>query len=258
MSTSIPSASPVDAISTIDSAFAKSFASDGTSCMREKEHIEEIADDLVRTLIANPTLQLPALIELVRSRRASLVVGSDITTEVVGICKQVLAFGAAGFGLSIGFADRIVTLPSAIQKGLTIGGITYLELTLVSLVVLALYLLQARYRYPFLSLRKIGNAWPYFYYASVSAGIPRNPVETRRRQAQSAMLYARDFVHFVQKVTSETEEERLRAEVQQYFLLLAYQGYVNQFSLRLTNTFFYGVCGSLVTAVVLTIWGVIK
>jgi hypothetical protein len=133
-------------------------------------------------------------------------------------------------------------LPGGLQKAIVIAGIVYFELVLVSLLVLFFYLLQARFRYPFLSFERISNTWPWFYYASVSPEVPRAPVQTPRERFLAACLYGKDLVRFANNAVGETEQEELRVEIQQYFLLLAYQGYVHQFSLRLTNIFFLRSC----------------
>lgn len=161
-------------------------------------------------------------------------------------------------GLTVGFADKIKLLAPALQKGIVIAGIVYFELVLVSLLVLFWYLLQARFRYPFLHFQQIGNTWPWFYYASISAGVSRWPIQFPRQLFRSGVLYAEDLVRFADRVVSENETEELRLELQQYFLLLSYQGYVNQFSLRLTNLFFYGFAGSLASGLILSIWAVAK
>jgi hypothetical protein len=213
----------------------------------------------LQNIATNPSAGKPSeIVERIRKRRSALDLRSDITTEVVGICKQVLAFGAAGLGLTVGFADKIKLLAPALQKGIVIAGVVYLELVLVSLLVLFWYLLQARFRYPFLHFRDIGNTWPWFYYASISAGVSRWPVQFPRQLFRSGVLYAEDLVRFADRALSETETEELRVELQQYFLLLSYQGYVNQFSLRLTNMFFYGFAGALVSGLVLCIWAVAR
>jgi hypothetical protein len=221
-------------------------------------NLEEDADRFLQNLLSLPLPNKAAIVERIRTRRSSLPLSSDITTEVVGICKQVLAFGAAGLGLSLGFADKVTLLAPGLQKAITIAGIVYLELVLVSMLVLILYLLQARFRYPFLSLERIGNTWPWFYYASIDPKVPRWPLPTQKSRLRGAILYAKDLVRFGDRVVSEDETEELRVELQQYFLLLSYQGYVSQFSLRLTNTFFYGVAGSVITGAILTLWGMIK
>jgi hypothetical protein len=116
---------------------------------------------------------------------------------------------------------------------------------------LILYVLQARFRYPFLYFKNIGNAWPYFYYASISAETPRLLFPTRASHQAGGVLYGEDFVRFARHSIEETPAERARVELQQYFLLLAYQGYVNQFSLRLANWFLYGLVGVLLSTLVI-------
>jgi hypothetical protein len=219
--------------------------------------IEKVAEQFlldVTDSVTNPE----NLTERIRKRRSFLSLSSDINTEVVGVCKQVLAFGAAGLGLSIGFADKLALLSVGLQKAIVIAGIVYSELVLVSLLVLFFYLLQARFRYPFLSFERIGNTWPWFYYASISPEVPRLPLQTPGKRLFAARLYAADLVRFANRAVAETTKDELRIEIQQYFLLLAYQGYVHQFSLRLTNIFFYGVAGSICTGVVLILWAVLK
>ena len=219
--------------------------------------IEKAADKFL-TDITDTAPSPSALIERILKRRSSLSLASDITTEVVGICKQVLAFGAAGLGLSLGFADKFALLPAGLQKTIVILGTVYLELVLVSLLVLFFYLLQARFRYPFLSFERIGNTWPWFYYASIASDVPRSPLQSPRKRFFAARLYAEDLVRFADRVVAETDKNELRAEIQQYFLLLAYQGYVHQFSLRLTNIFFCGVAGSIFTGLILFGWAILK
>jgi hypothetical protein len=221
---------------------------------------EKLTVDFLQQVTKTPASgkQPSAIVESIRSRRSALSLTSDITTEVVGVCKQILAFGAAGLGLSLGFADKIRLLPPGLQKALVIGGIVYFELILVSLLVLCWYLLQAHFRYPFLHFQQIGNTWPWFYYATVSPDVPRWPVQFPSQVLRGATLYAQDLARFADRVVNETDQEELRLELQQYFLLLAFQGYVNQFSLRMTNLFFYGITGALVTLITLAIWAVSK
>ncbi len=214
--------------------------------------IEARTEEFLQTAIRN-VAEPCHLTERIRKRRSYLALSTGITSEVVGICKQVLAFGAAGLGLSLGFADKIRLLTPSLQKAITIAGIVYLELVLVSLLVLIWYLLQARFRYPFLSFRRIGNTWFAFYYASVSAEVPRWPIQLPTQRYLAGKLYAEDLVRFTERVVTETETDELRFEIQQYFLLLSYQSYVNQFSLRLTNLFTYGFVGAVLSGVALTI-----
>lgn len=197
------------------------------------------------------------VLAVVKSRREKLPLSSGTTDQIVGICQTILAFGAAGLALSLGFSDKFHFFSVPVQKLIALTGIFYVELVLLSLFVLIWYLLQARFRYPFLYFKRIGNAWPFFYYGLISAGINRAPVQTARAKVKAGILYARDFVTFADRCLSETPHEQLRAELQQYYLLIAYQAYANQFSLRLANIFFYGVIGAILSTLLIGVWSVL-
>jgi hypothetical protein len=187
----------------------------------------------------------------IRERRDKLALSSGTTDQIIGICQQILTFGAAGFALCIGFGDKFRGLSVILQKFLVLTGIYYFELVALSMVVLIYYFLQAHFRYPFLYFSKIGNAWPYFYYASVSRDVCRFPIQTPKVRARDGVRYALDFTTFAEHLLHEKPETRLKAELQQYFLLIAYQGYVQQFDLRLSNLFVYGFVGATTACVLL-------
>jgi hypothetical protein len=216
--------------------------------------IDDATDASISSLLSGlPQESRDEILARIRERRDKLTLSSDITNQVISVCGTLLGFGAAGVGLSVGFADKIRQLPVLAQKIIVAAGIVYLELAIVSLIVLVIYMIQARFRYPFLYLQKIGNTWPFFYYATISPEISRAPIQTSTQLLSAARYYADDFVTFTKKAIAETSEDQLRNELQQYYLLIAYQGYVNQFSLRLTNFFFYGLIASISAGLLLMI-----
>jgi hypothetical protein len=207
---------------------------------------------------SEPASKTSLIIDVIKARREKLALTSSTTDQIVGICKQILAFGAAGLALSVGFSEKLHTLNTGIQKVIVLTGIFYVELVVISLVVLVCYLLQAHFRYPFLYFKKIGNAWPYFYYASVSREVSRFPIQTARKRVLAGKKYAEDFVRFAERCLNETPKDRLRTELQQYFLLISYQGYVQQFSLRLANLFFYGFVGAALSTTLIWVWSAVR
>lgn len=212
--------------------------------------IDDDLDNHLKTAIANiPEDHVDGIVQTIKGRREKLPISTGITDRILGICQQILAFGAAGLALTIGFVDKVLDFSVPVQKLLAVVGIFYLDLVLLSLIVLVWYMLQAHFRYPFLYFKKIGNAWPWFYYASISE-VPRRPIQLAKARFRASASYAKDFAEFAEKCLTEKPHERLRAELQQYFLLMAYSGYVHQFSLRLTNLFAYGLAGSVVSAVI--------
>jgi hypothetical protein len=231
--------------------------------------VEQKASEYVDTLITSsvgpdavaekpPPPPTADFIEVIKGRREKLALTSSTTDQIVGICKQILAFGVAGLALSVGFSDKIHSFSIPVQKLIVLGGVFYVELVLLSLVVLIWYLLQAHFRYPFLYFEKIGNAWPYFYYSSISRTVNRSPIQTARTRVEAGTSFAKDFVKFSEACLKETPEQRLRAELQQYFLLVSYQGYVQQFALRLANIFFYGFVGAAVSTALIWVWSAAK
>jgi len=231
------------------------------------ESIEITASTYVNKLIDTSVVEddasaakpkISVVIDIIKSRRASLALSSSTTEQIVGICKQILAFGVAGLALSVGFSDKIHTLSSLAQRLIVLAGIFYLELVLISLIVLIWYLLQSHFRYPFLYFKKIGNAWPYFYYSSISRSVNRSPIQNAESRVKAGVSYARDFVTFSDLCLKETPKDRLRAELQQYFLLISYQGYVQQFALRLANLFFYGFVGAVFSTALICLWSLTR
>jgi len=210
----------------------------------------KISPFLNRVVDAVPSNDLDNVIKLVRDRRNGLPLSTGITDQIVGISQQLLAFGAAGFALAIGFLDKIRSFSVPVQKYFAVFGIFYLELIIVSLTLLIVYMLQARFRYPFLYFKEIGNAWPFFYYSSISP-VSRCELQSRRARLRASEIYAKDLVVFTTKCVTETKPAQLRNELQQYFLLMSFQGYVNQFSLRLASLFTYGFTGAAATAILL-------
>ncbi len=213
------------------------------------ETIDSLVDTAIDEILKSVhSAECGTLLQSIIERRSRLNLASGSTSIIIGICGRILAFGIAGVGLGIAFARNVGELSVPIQKGIALASILAFEFTFVSLMVLLLYLLRSRFRYPFLSFKKISNTWPHFYYASISPETPRflTCIPSKYKKAQA--LYAADFVKFSSKVVAETPEEALRVELQQYFLLIAYQGYSQQFSLQLANLFIYGFVGSLIAA----------
>ncbi len=212
--------------------------------------IEDVTDAFVNKRVDEFNGKPDEIINIIKGRRERLSLSSGITNQIVSICQQILAFGAAGVALTVGFIDKIKQFSILVQKSLAVVGILYTELVFLSLLVLIWYMLQARFRYPSLYFEKIGNAWPFFYYATITP-VTRAPIQTAGQRFAAAVSYAVDFAGFTEKVLKEEPKQRVRAELQQYFLLMSYQAYVHQFSLRLASMFTYGFVGAVGTAVIL-------
>ena len=240
--------------------------------------IEGNADSEIEAILrALSKEELDDLLTTIRARRGLLSVGAAYGNEVVATAKQILAFGGAGIGLAAAFFQRLTEVPPLILKSVAVVALFYGNLILLSLYIIFSFAWQARFRYPFLYFTRIGNTVPFFYYQAISPDTPRSMFQDGPTKEIAARLYAADFVRFVryhipalvsdQNVSTDTTVDTstkestsleatrrvVRDEIQQYFLILSYQGYVNQYEVRMNNDFLYGLIGAAVAAVALGI-----
>lgn len=183
--------------------------------------------------------------------RKNLGLNTGITEPIIGICRQILAFGAAGFALSLGFLDSLDDFNITPKKYIAIAGIYYLQLMVVSIYILILYISQARFRYPFLQFEKIGNSWPFFYYATISNKVPYGVFQSKKSSLLANILYARDLLRYVGNATSDNTIARIKKELLQHFLLISLQAYLHQQSLKLANSFIYGFAGATIALIII-------
>lgn len=188
-----------------------------------------------------------AFVESLAERRKGLSVKPEFTSEVVGVCKQILAFGAALLGLLIAFFPRLTELSSFWRSILGLAAVLTLDLTAISLLVMIWFFVQARSRYPFLYLNRLGNARPFFYYETLSRRRPYSPLPSNQGVVSSNKFYLADLVSFSDALIQETKDIHMRAkhELQQYYLLIVYQGYLDQYEMQLIHIFVYGSLASL-------------
>ncbi|WCM26335.1 hypothetical protein NDN01_20360 [Sphingomonas sp. QA11] len=204
--------------------------------------------------------RLDYLIEKVRKRRGSLTVKPEFTPEVVGIAKQIVAFGAAGLSFALAFGEKIPANLGAFSLALMA---LYANVTIVSLLILIWFFAQARTRYPWLYLHKLGNSSKYFYYAAepllkMSYRPFYLPAGFRDRGlSQDLERYLENLSSLSRETVSENKKDELRNELIQYHLLIVYQGYLDQYEQQLTHLALYGFIGSAICAMVVLALGLI-
>jgi len=237
------------------------------------DQIEDTANSEIETLLGSLSREeLDELLATIRARRGLLSVGAAYGNEVVATSKQILAFGGAGIGLAAAFLQKLTEVPPLILKGVAVVAFFYGNLILLSLYIIFCFAWQARFRYPFLYFDRIGNTVPFFYYKAISPDTPRSMFQSATAKETAARFYASDLVRFVryhipeplsgqkanpsltvaksmrESARLETTRRVVRDEIQQYFLILSYQGYVNQYEVRMNNDFLYGLIGAALAA----------
>jgi len=194
---------------------------------------------------------IPKLLEKTRTRRALLSIKPEFTPEVVGIAKEIIAFGGAGLGFALAFGEK---MPAEFGWFTILIGTFYLNLIVVSLAILAWFFMQARTRYPWLYLNRLGNSDQYFYYNAVPTNYSFAPIYMYRKDRRiygALESYLGNLSKFAKRCITETPVEELKNEIIQYHLLLFYQGYLDQYEQQLTHTAIYGFSASLCVPIVI-------
>jgi hypothetical protein len=230
--------------------------SKGPSLADDLDRIEEEQKArLIAALAIKTTDELDAIIEKVSQRRQQLHVKPEFTPQVVSASQQILSFGAAGLGLLVAFANRLEEMSPFYLRVVKLTGLFYLDLTVASFLVLILFFFQSRCRYPFLFLKQLGNAVPFFYYET----LPRSrwthwmPLKSAKGVLEANRQYLEGFAKFTDHSLDESKMGRARNELQQCFLLIAYQGYLDQFEMQLTHLFLYTVIAGLFSVLAIAV-----
>lgn len=199
---------------------------------------------------------LVAFVDRSSERRKNLHIKPEFTPQVVAVCQQILSFGMAGLGLVVAFWAKLVDIAPFWQAVIKTASVISLNLTAVSFFVLVWFFVQARSRYPFLFLERLGNATPFFYYETLSRRWHYRPLSTTYQILEANRRYLSDFGTFAQKLVDEDKSllQRAKYELQQYYLLIVYQGFLDQFEMQLEHIFLYGSVAGVLSAVVVCWW----
>jgi hypothetical protein len=195
---------------------------------------------------------LKELIDKIRARRSLLSIKPEFTPEVVGIAKQIIAFGGAGFAFVLGLSQLRSAGTISANNVIFFLTLLYVNITAVSMCILIWFFFQARTRYPWLYLDRLGNSNQYFYYNAVPLNYNYRPFYLRRadeKLAQDLNVFLDSLSEFANRSIRETRIEELKNEIIQYHLLIFYQGYLDQYEQQLSHIALYGFLGSLVAAV---------
>jgi hypothetical protein len=197
-----------------------------------------------------------AFIDRVTDRRKNLHIKPEFTPQVVGVSQQILAFGMAGLGLVVAFGTRLGDVAPFWQSVIKAAFLIALDLTAISFIVLVWFFVQARSRYPFLFLKRMGNAPPFFYYETLNRSWHFRPLSGSTGIFRSNRNYLGDFSKFAKTLVDEDQDpiQRARYELQQYYLLIVYQGFLDQYEMQLEHIFLYCSVSGVLSALVVCWW----
>lgn len=114
-------------------------------------------------------------------------------------------------------------------------------------VIIVIYELQSRFRYPFLKLRKHSNVWKWFYYGNEEIlKISRRPVLPSKNENLTTLPYLKGLKVFVDNYRTETLDEEIADNIRQLYLLKVHNYYKNRFYLQLNMIRLWAHAASIV------------
>ncbi|MCD9019148.1 hypothetical protein [Parachryseolinea silvisoli] len=213
------------------------------------QEIEDRVDHEINTLLTDTDDKcLEKVLTTLKDRRSALHIQPEFTHLIVSVCGQILAFGSAGVGLMVAFANKIPAFTPFWKSIISVSVLFYLDVMLIALFALVLFFLQSRSRYPFLFLKKLGNTAPYFYMETLKRERSITlwwPLHTPSSIFAFNRLYLDDLKNYVEYSVNETERDKLKIELRQIYLLINYQGFLDHYEMQLGHVFLYGFIGSI-------------
>lgn len=154
---------------------------------------------------------------------------------------QIIGFVLVIFSLALTGLDKITAWgPWALSILLSLA-FSLVVAAMGSVVIVLTYFAQARFRYPFIYYRQLGNAWRWFYYANIKADTPEG--EFIYRNVDYQQRYARNYADGLEAYVTRYVNDPLRLQIiddlRQLFLLMAHDRYKQRFKQHMVHAALY-------------------
>src|SRR5436190_6428291 len=107
-----------------------------TELQQIEDKVEQEIDGLLE---GKDDTALEVVLTTLKDRRSNLSIQAEFTPLVVSICGQILAFGSAGVGLMVAFANKIPAFTLFWKNIISIGILFYFDAMVIALVALVLF-----------------------------------------------------------------------------------------------------------------------
>jgi hypothetical protein len=154
--------------------------------------------------------------------------------QIIGFVLVFSSFALAGL-------DKTITWsPGALGVGLSLFYPLVVAMVGAVLIVVT-YFAQARFRYPFVYYKQLGNSWRWFYYGNISADTPEGEFFYRNAQYQRryATNYASDLERYVKRYVGDPLPQQIVDDLRQLFLLMSHDRYKQKFKQHLVHAALY-------------------
>jgi len=118
------------------------------------------------------------------------------------------------------------------------------SLSLVGLFELSLYILQERFKRPFIETAK---TWRWFYHYCIDPELPVGPLLSSEKRKRSIEGYLTGLYKYTTNTLKTTPITMLRQDIEQLFILLTTERLKNEFLKQQQGVLFYGVIASSIS-----------
>lgn len=220
--------------------------------------IEDSIEELLKKLEALPKNERK---EKNKDIKSMIAYYDDITTNIEERRAQIAEFSWQSIAVFVTAFGIIVALDIIALVKIPIL-IILTEFFVFSILKIREFNFQSAFRYPFLDIKQFGNQWKWFYYGNKFL-LKINPdiskIKKTRIDDQSHYLEGLEF--FLSRYVEEKEEDELKENVLQLYLLQVHNYYKNRFYLNLlkydqytTLVVAYTIILYLVIAVILIVF----
>ena len=177
------------------------------------------------------------------NRRADTTRSADGRTVEDTYCKylqsslQIIGFVLVIFSLALTGLDKITTWSPVVLMVLLSLAFSLVVAAIGSTIIVVAYFAQARFRYPFIYYRQLGNSWRWFYYANIKGDTPEGGFiyRTRRYQRLYAQNYADGLASYVAKYVNDPPHQQAADDLRQLFLQMAHDRYKQRFKQHMVH-----------------------
>jgi hypothetical protein len=160
---------------------------------------------------------------------------------------QIIGFVLVVFSLVLTGLDKSSGLSASVLVVILSVGLSLSVAVAGALIVILMYFAQARFRYPFIYYRQLGNAWRWFYYGNVKANTPEGEFFYRNKEYQQtfAQNYASDLERYASRYVNDSPPEQILEDLRQLFLLNEHDRYKQRFKSHMVHACLYTACAAI-------------
>lgn len=201
----------------------------------EREELEKLRQrfcsqfkDLEQKQASELCKQIKEMIYFAQSRVGEWQQNRSIS---IRISLGMLAFSVAGLGL-IADPNKVVWYIYPLAIPFLCG------LLVTSLISFAVLWRQIKFWYPFIDVAK---PWRWFYLYAISREMPFKSILNKSEKTLSRRLFLDGLNRYAEKTLKLDHRSELMQDIEQLYLLLAYEGYTVQFSIEVNRILVRGI-----------------